>query len=100
MSYNRHVINQADLDPFNIRVRAFKDDNMPDGPENAPAEEVKKWAEHFQSQDKARQELQETIKNADAFIAAHPELVDNEANGKILVNQANTMFGKGFHTIE
>lgn len=99
--FNRNLpATSAEADPFNIRIRGFLDDNMPEGPENAPAEEVKRWAEHFQREDKAAQDRVENQKIADAFVAGHEEWVDNKANAELLLNQMNTMFGKGLHPLE
>jgi len=46
------------------------------------------------------QDRLETQKNGDAFIAVHPEVMDNTANARLLLNQMNTMFGEGLHTLD
>src|SRR6476659_5688286 len=66
-------------------------------PESEPkltAEQVKVAYEAAVREDRAVQDLLETQKNGDAFVAEHPEFVDNKANGELLVNQARTMFGR------
>ena len=94
-SYTRFTSNPAEQDPFNLRVRAFKDDNMPDGPENAPKEEVRAWAEAFQREDTIRQNQLQSGLNADAFLAAHPEILDTKANGELFRHELHRMFGEG-----
>jgi hypothetical protein len=72
-------------------------------PESEPeltAEQVKAAYEAAVREDKSHQDRLETQKNSDAFVVQHPEFVDNEANGQLLVNQARTMFGNGLITIE
>jgi hypothetical protein len=95
-SYTRYTPNSAEEDPFNIRVRAFKDDNMPDGPENAPAEEVKAWADHFQREDtnKIAQRA-----NADAFLALHPEFLDMQANAEAMNRTLEALYGDRVYTV-
>lgn len=99
-SFTRHLQNPAEVDPFNVRVQAFLDDNMPDGPENAPAEEVKKWAEHFQREDQAATNLVANQETGDAFVAGHPEYIDNKANAALMKHEMQRMFGSGLHTLE
>lgn len=94
--FTRNTLEQED--PFNTRVRAFKDDNLDtleDNPENWPAEKVKAAAEMFQREDKATQDRVASQQNADAFVAGCPEYIDTKVNGQLLFNQARTMFGDG-----
>ena len=103
---NSYVHNQADEDQFNIRTRASMGDEEalrrldPTHPDNIPAATVKAVHEAALRADKAAQDRVETQKNADAFIAAHPELIDNKANAELLLNQARTMFGDGAITVD
>jgi len=71
-------------------VRAFKDDNMPEGPQNAPAEEVKAWADHFQ---RADAKLNARRQSADAFTATHKECLDAESNGQAMNTTLQTLYG-------
>jgi hypothetical protein len=94
-SYTRNIDTQED--PFNQRVRAFKDDTVPDGPENAPAEEVRAWGEMFQRADTKRVAIET---NAAEFLTYHPELIDNNANGQAMNRTLKAMFGDCVHTVE
>jgi len=64
------------------------------------AEQVKAAYNAAVREDQAAQDKLETQKNADAFIEVHKEFIDNTANAHLLLNQMNTMFGEGLHTIE
>jgi len=103
---NAHVPNPAQQDPFNIRTRAILGDPEalekldPADPENLTAEQIKAAHTLALRADRATQDRLETQKNADAFIAAHPELIDNKANADLLLNQALTMFGDGELTVD
>lgn len=94
-SYTRHI--DTPESEFDQRVRAFKDDNMPDGPENAPAEEVRAWGEMFQ---RADQKLNTIKQNADVFIAAHPEFLDTTPNAERMNATLKALFGDVAHSIE
>jgi hypothetical protein len=95
-SYTRYISNPAEIDPLNQRVRDFLDDSMPDGPENAPAEEVRAWAEHFQRADTNAIAQRE---NADAFLAVHPEFLDTKANGETMNRTLETLYGDRVYTV-
>lgn len=90
-------------DPLNARVQASLNgslDELPDTFENWPAERVKEAVAGVMRSDKAAQDRLETQKNGDAFVAGHPEFIDNTANAHLLLNQVNTMFGEGLHTVD
>jgi|SRR5579864_2349337 len=72
----------------------------PDNPENLTAEQIRAAHTLALREDKANQDRLETQKNADAFVAEHPEWIDNQANSQLLVNQAKTMFGDGLLTVD
>jgi hypothetical protein len=85
-------------DPFTARVMAIKNDdtsNLEDNPENWPAEKVKAAGEMFQREDTIRQNQLQSGLNADAFLAAHPEILDTKANGELFRHELNRMFGEG-----
>lgn len=99
MDYLRHVPTQDD--PFDVRVKAFLNDNS-EGltPEDRlTAEDIKAAALLAEREDRNKQDILETQKNADAFIAGTPAFIDNTANAHLLVNQARTMFGDGVITV-
>jgi hypothetical protein len=99
--YTRNVNLQED--PFDARVRAFKDDSfdtLEDNPENWPKEKVKAAAEMFQRADQSQQDLIATGLNGDAFIVAHPEVKDTPANGQLFKHELNRMFGDCLHTVD
>jgi hypothetical protein len=64
-----------------------------------PLETLRVVADRAAYEDKTQQDRLATKKNADAFIAVHPELIDNKSNAFILLNQARTMFGDGELTV-
>src|SRR6266849_5845245 len=69
------------------------------GPEQPSAEAIKAAHEEALLADQAHLDRQETVKALDAMAMGHKELCDTRANGELLLNQANTMFGKGRHTV-
>jgi hypothetical protein len=103
---NSYVQNQADDDQFNIKTRAAMGDPDaiaqldPNDPSNISPETIKAVHAAALREDRAAQDRVETKKNADAFIAAHPELIDNTANAQLLLNQARTMFGDKEITVD
>lgn len=86
-SWMRHVETSADRDEFNQSLRGL-------GPEQPSAEAIKAAHQEAQRADQTRLDTLETQANADAFIIAHPEVKDNIANARLLLNQARTMFGE------
>jgi hypothetical protein len=97
-SYTRNIDTQED--PFNQRVRAFKDDSLDsfeDNPEMWPKEKVKAAAEMFQRGDTKRVAIET---NAAEFLTFHPELIDNNANGQAMNRTLKAMFGDCVHSVE
>ncbi len=97
-SYLRGVPNSADRDEFNQNLRRAHDGLGPVLPQQT-AEEIRATYEEALREDQAHFDRQETIKSLDAFAMGHKELCDTKANGQLLLNQANTMFGEGLHTV-
>ena len=100
-SYTRHVTEQED--PFTTRVRAFRDDSLDqleDKFENWEAPQVKEAVEGLQRADNKTQIVNQNMATGDAFAAGHKEYVDNDANALLILNQMDTMFGKGLHPLE
>ena len=101
-----YIANRADEDQFNIKTRAFIGDPDalghldPNDPDNLTAEQIKAAHAAALREDQAQKDRLETQANGDAFIAEHPEFVDTVANAQLLVNQMNTMFGEGLHTVD
>jgi len=98
-SYLRHLQNPADNDPINDGARRSLDGLGASKP-RATAEQVKEVFEAAQREDQAQRDRFETKKNADAFIAGHPEIIDSDVNAQLLLNQVNTMFGDVLHTVD
>ena len=96
--WTRFVQNPADEDDFNQNTRRRMDGLGPVRPQ-LTAEEVKVAYQDAVREDQAQKDRLETQKNGDAFIAGHPEFLDTTPNAQLLLNQMNTMFGKGFHPI-
>ena len=89
---------QTQDDPFTSRVKAILNDdtsNLEDNPENWFAEKVKAAGEMFQREDTIRQNQIQSGLNADAFLAAHPEILDTKANVDLFVHELKRMFGEG-----
>ena len=100
---NRHVETDAQRDPFNHRVMAFLNDDASelDDSEKLTAEHIKAAALLAEREDQAKADRLASQQAADAFVAGHPEYDDkSEANAHLLLNQVETMFGKGLHTIK
>jgi len=97
-SYLRHIETSADRDEFNQNLRRAHDGLGPVLPQQT-AEEIRATYEEALREDQAYLDRQETKKSLDAFAMGHKELCDTVANGQLLLNQANTMFGKGVHTV-
>jgi len=72
----------------------------PDVKTRSTAEQVKADYEEALAANQAHLDGLENIKSLDAFAMGHKELCDTKANGELLLNQANTMFGKRAHTVE
>jgi len=93
-------VNDPNRDPLNLGARAsLGDPNAiaaldPNDLDNIPAEHIKAAHNAALAADRTHQNMLDSKANADAFIAAHPELKDNRANGSLLFNQAHTMFGE------
>src|SRR5260370_42552490 len=85
--YTRTIDTPAD--PFNNRVLAFLNDDASEleEAEKLTAEQIKAAALLAQREDQAAQDRLATQQNADAFVAGHPEFIDNTANGQLLFNQ-------------
>ena len=73
-------------------------ENVDDVPELTAAQ-VRQAYEAALAEDQSAQATIETQRNGDAFLAGHPEFVDNVPNAKLIVNQMDTMYGKGVHTL-
>jgi len=87
-SYTRNI--QESADPFNERVRAFKDDSfdsLEDNPENWPKEKVKAAAEMFQRNDQAHINAAEMQKTGTAWTKLNPQYIDNDANAQLMRHQ-------------
>jgi hypothetical protein len=100
-NYTRNTDSQED--PFNTRVRAFRDDSvdtLPDTFENWPKERVKEAVEGMLRADQRQQDLIATKDNADVFLAAHPEFLDTTANGQLMNHELKRMFGDCLHTFD
>jgi hypothetical protein len=80
-------------------LRHLPQHNLDNEPE-LTAEQVKLAYEEALRADQAHQDAIGSQKNGDAFVAAHPEFVDCRQNALLLLNQMNTMFGEGLHTLE
>jgi len=98
-SYLRHVPNAADADEFNQNIRRTHDGLGPVTPRST-AEQIKSDYEELVAYDQARLDGLENIMSLNAFAMGHKEICDTKANGQLLLNQANTMFGKRAHTVE
>jgi hypothetical protein len=99
--YERLLHNSADEDPLNVRVNASLNGSLDELPDTADFWTKDRWKEAAlaaEREDRATQDRLENKKTADGFVASHPEYVDNNVNGKLLLNQMNTMFGPGLHT--
>ncbi len=102
-SFTRYTSNPAEEDPLNVRVTSSLNgtfDELPDTFENWSAPQVKEAVQGLQREDQVAHDRLETQKNGDAFVAGHPEFIDNTANAHLLFNQMNTMFGEGLHTLD
>ena len=74
-----------------------------DDPDNVPeltAEQVKLAYEEAARADRDTQDRAANQQTGDAFVAGHPEYVDNQANASLMQHEMNTMFGEGLHTLE
>lgn len=93
---------QQDKDPFDIRIRAKLDGKTLDqnDPENWSPEKIRAAGEMFDRNDKNKQDLIQTGRNGDAFVAAHPEVLDSTKNGELFKHEMNRMFGECLHTVE
>jgi hypothetical protein len=98
-SYLRHIPNSADNDEFNQNIRRAHDGLGPVKPRST-AEQIKADFEELLAVDQARLDGLENMKSLDAFAMGHKEVSNTIANGRLLLNQANTMFGKRVHTVE
>ena len=91
-NYTRHLNTQDD--PFNTRVRANLDgtlDSLPDTPENASAETIKKYAEHFLAEEATRVDGFRAREDVNAFLALHPEYKDTPANAALMNHELKRM---------
>jgi hypothetical protein len=101
-SFMRHVPNSAETDPFNKRIRAFKDDTvdqLPDKFENWEAPVVKEALAGIQRADQVQQARLENQKTGDMFIAGHGEYIDSVPNAQLMRHQLVTMFGDRQHSL-
>jgi len=99
--YTRTV--DLQVDPFDARVRAFKDDSieaLPDTFENWPKEKIKAAVEGMQRADQKQQDKLTSADNAALFLASHPEFLDTQANGQLFNHELNVMFGECLYTME
>lgn len=98
--YMRYVSHPED--PFDARVRAFRDDtvdSLPNKFENWDKEHVREAVEGLMREDQKQQDRITTGQNADAFLAVHPEFLDTQANGELMNHESKRMFGEGAYTV-
>ncbi len=93
----------APSDPFSDRVMAFRNDDSSalSAEEQLTAEQIKTAERLAQANDQVTQNKIARGQNADAFLAAHPEVLDTAANTKLIVHELARMFGTdALYTIE
>src|SRR5467141_1437582 len=93
--YTRNIDTQED--PFNTRVRAFKDDSLSELPstfENWEAPLIKEAVEGLQRADRQQQAINARVKNAEAWMAGHPEYISQPANNDLMNHELKRMFGE------
>jgi hypothetical protein len=99
--YTRYT--QAEDDPFNKRIRAFRDDSidsLPDSFENWPKEKIKEAVEGVIRADQRQQDIAATGQNGTSFVALHEEYLDTPANGQLMNHQLRTLYGETLYTLE
>src|SRR6266699_3363371 len=98
-NFGRHVPNEAEADPMNVRIRSTIDgtlDQLPDTFENWNPERVKEAALGFALADSNRIEQ---LANADAFLALHREFFDLDSNGQTMNKTLEALYGEKVYTV-
>ena len=99
-SYLRHIQNPAMEDPINDGARRALDGlgpAQPDKFENWSPEMIREAYNGAVRTDEKRTAIN---RNADEFVALHPEFLDTDDNGRLVNKMVKTMFGDCVHTVE
>lgn len=94
-NYTRHI--QSEEDPFDTRVRAFRNDtvdSLPNKFENWDKEHVREAIEGMGRQDQRQQTITARVSNAETWLTEHPEFVRNNANIDLMNHELTRTFGE------